>query len=78
LSPDESVTLDATVRDMQEIGKGCAHLETTQGRFEPVDLPAEFLVDGLQVRVRLRAAPPDMISICMLGQLVHVESVDRR
>ncbi len=74
---DKPVTLNATVRDRQEVGAGCWQLDTSQGRYQPIDLPKKFLVDRLKVRVRLRATDPEMVSICMFGQLVHVESVTR-
>jgi hypothetical protein len=77
LSAEASVTLDATVRDHRDISPGCMSLQTSQGTYQPLDLPKAYAREGMQVRVRLRAAP-EMMSICMLGQLVHVESIGRR
>ena len=56
---------------------GCWVLATVNGRYEPLDLPAAFRVDGRAVTVKLRGAP-DMASICMTGPLVRVDSIAAR
>ena len=67
---------NATVRFV-DIEGGCWSLDTPQGHYSPIDLPAEFSVDGLAVRVSLRAAP-DMVSICMMGPLVRIDNISAR
>lgn len=67
---------NATVRFV-DIEGGCWSLDTPHGHYEPINLPAEFRVDGLAVRVSLRAAP-DRVSICMMGQLVRIDAISAR
>lgn len=76
LTDGQVLKIDATVRFM-EIEGGCWVLATADGRYEPVDLPASFRVDGKAVRVRLRAAS-ELVTICMTGPLVHVDSISAR
>ena len=68
--------VEGTVRHLDVEG-GCWIIETAQGRVEPVDLPERFRVDGLAVRVTLRDAP-DIVSICQVGTLKHVDAVSAR
>ena len=68
--------VDATVR-LTPVEVGCWSLVTTNDVYEPVDLPAAFRVDGLAVHVVLSAVP-DAASTCMIGPLVHVNSIQAR
>ena len=68
--------LEATVR-LAPVEVGCWSLVTTNHVYQPVDLPAAFRVDGLAVHVVLSAVP-DGASICMIGPLVHVNSIQVR
>jgi hypothetical protein len=72
----QPLATNATVRFVGIEG-GCWSLDTPQGHYEPINLPAEFRVDGLAVRVSLRAAP-DMVSICMMGPLVRIDDISAR
>lgn len=74
IEPGQVVATDATVR-LSRVEHGCWVIETTQGaRYEPVNLAPGFHTDGLTVRVVLRDAP-GMVSGCMLGPLVTVDSI---
>lgn len=74
IAPGESVTANATIHFLALEG-GCWVVETTAGeRYEPVNLDASFRTDGLQVQVVLRDAP-GFASICQVGPLVTVESI---
>ena len=66
----------ATVRFIQ-IETGCWVLETRNGRVQPLDLPEQFRVDGLEVSVVLRDAPA-MMSLCQVGPLKTVEKISKR
>jgi hypothetical protein len=69
--------VDATVRFASTVEGGCWSVATTTQVYEPVDLPTSFRIDGLAVHVVLRDAP-DWGSICMIGPLVHVDSIRTR
>jgi hypothetical protein len=69
----ETPEVEGIVRHVGVEG-GCWIIETAQGRVQPVDLPERFRVDGLAVRVTLRDAP-DVMSICQVGTLKHVDAV---
>ena len=75
LAPGPGV--DATVRFASTVEGGCWSITTTSQVYQPVDLPAAFRVDGLAVHVVLRDAP-GWASICMIGPLVHVDSIRTR
>ena len=71
LTPIQGV--DATVR-LAPVEVGCWSLVTTSQVYQPVDLPPAFRIDGLAVHVVLSEVP-DWASICMIGPLVHVNSI---
>lgn len=74
IAPGESVTANATIQFLNIEG-GCWVVVTSAGqRYEPVNLDAAFRTDGLQVQVVLRDAP-GLGSICQVGPLVTVESI---
>lgn len=74
LAPGEVLTANATIHFLALEG-GCWVVETSAGqRYEPVNLDAGFRTDGLQVQVVLRDAP-NMASLCQVGPLVTVESI---
>lgn len=78
LGPNQTLSgIDATVRYVRSVETACWALATTDGLYEPVDLPAEFQVDGRVVHVVLRDAP-GWATICYAGRLVHVVSVRDR
>jgi len=77
LAPDQTLTVDATVRFLSTVEGGCWGLATSRGLYEPVDLASGFRVDGRKVRVVLRDAP-GWASICMIGGLEHVDSIRTR
>ena len=73
-APGQVLATDATIRYVGVEG-GCWAIDLDSGqRYEPVNLAVDFRKDGLRVHVELRAAP-DMVSTCMLGPLVTVESI---
>ena len=77
LQPNQVLAIDATVKHLSTVEGGCWTLETQRGRYEPVDLPAEFRVAGKPVRVVLRAAD-GWASFCMVGAIVHVDTISAR
>ena len=77
LAPNQTLAVDATVRFLSTVEGGCWGLATQRGLYEPVDLASGFRVDGRKVRVVLRDAP-GWASICMIGSLVHVDSIRAR
>ena len=72
----ESAEVEGIVRHVAVEG-GCWTIETAQGRVQPVELPERFRVDGMAVRVTLRDAP-DVMSVCQLGPLKHLEAINPR
>lgn len=66
----------ATVRFVN-VETGCWALELGTQRVQPLDLPDAFKKDGLAVMVELRDAP-DMMSVCQVGPLKHVEHIEKR
>ncbi|WP_129649403.1 hypothetical protein [Peristeroidobacter agariperforans] len=72
----QPTVVDGTVRYVAVEG-GCWIIETAHERVQPVDLPERFRVDGKAVRVTLRDAP-DMMSVCQVGPLKHVETMTAR
>lgn len=69
--------LAATIRFVNIEG-GCWMLVAGEDeRFEPVELPEAFLVDGLRVLVTLRSRP-DLTSICAVAPLADVLAIQRR
>jgi hypothetical protein len=73
LAPGQILTTKATVRLLHLEG-GCWTLKTDEGLFRPLVLPPQYQIDGLPVRVTLRDAP-DYADYCMVGPLVHVDSI---
>ena len=73
---DQAFRVEATVRWLS-IENGCWVLATANGRYQPVDLPVGYRVEGRTVSAKLRGAP-DMVTTCMAGPLVHVDSIARR
>jgi hypothetical protein len=69
----ETAEVDGTVRKVDVEG-GCWIIETSHGRVQPIDLAERYRVDGLAVRVTLRDAP-DMMSVCQVGALKHVDAI---
>lgn len=77
LTDPQRFALSATVRFVNIEG-GCWTLVASDAmRFEPVGLPDDYKIDGLQVRATLRHRP-DMGSYCMIAPLAEVLSISRR
>jgi len=76
LAADSVIAVRAPVRYLNLEG-GCWVLATSTGRYEPVNLPTGFKVDGRNVTAVLRGAP-DVVSRCMVGPLVHLDSIAPR
>jgi hypothetical protein len=76
IASGEVVTTEATVRLLPVEG-GCWVLSTATGRYQPVNLPDAYKSDGKAVRVVMRGAT-DMMSVCQVGPLVHVDSISAR
>lgn len=74
LTPDTSINTNATVRYI-DIEGGCWVLETTKGKYQPINLPAQFQIDGLRVYVEFKGAPT-IVSICMVAPLVAIERIE--
>lgn len=76
LASGQVVAIAATVR-LVNVEGGCWVLATSNGRYQPVNLPDAYKSNGKEVHVVLRAAP-DMMSICQVAPLVHVDSIAPR
>ena len=76
LPADEPLSLSGTVHYIKVEG-GCWVIDTPRGRFQPVELPERYRIEGLRVQVTLKAAP-EVMSICQVAPLAHVESVRER
>lgn len=72
----ESEGEPATVRFVQ-VETGCWVIETETERVQPVELAEEFRVDGLEVNVVLRDAPP-MMGVCQVGPYKTVAKISKR
>ena len=73
-APDSTVRLTAVVT-WTNIEGGCWTLNAGQARYQPIDLPEAYRVDGLTVAVVLRRAA--YATSCMAGLPVTVESITR-
>jgi hypothetical protein len=72
----DTITFIGTVA-FQPIETGFYAIDADDGRqFEPLDLPPEFAVDGLRVRVTARVRD-DMASVNMYGTLIEITEIDR-
>lgn len=76
LGPGQTVATDAVVRYVGLEG-GCWSLDTPQGSYGPAGLPTQYRVDGLPVYVVMRA-DTGVISLCMMGPLVSLDSIRAR
>ncbi len=76
LSASQALSTDATVR-LVALEGGCWALQTAQGSYEPIDLPAAFRSDGLPVYVVIRGAP-HAVSLCMIAPLVTIDTIRAR
>ncbi len=77
--PDDSggVVVNGVVRRV-EVSGGCWQLlaeDSTRYELRPGQAPADLLVDQKQVRVTIKQRP-DLMSTCMVGQIVDVVRVD--
>lgn len=74
---DETITVVGTV-DFIQVEGGCwSILAADQTRYEPINLPEEFKQDGLAVRAVLLPRD-DLVSICQIGQIVEILTIERR
>lgn len=76
LAANQVLASNATIRFV-DIEGGCWALETSGGKYEPINLPDEFRKDGLAVYVVARGAP-DMGSVCQMAPLVRLDSIRAR
>ena len=67
-----SVGVDATVEFVALEG-GCWALNTSDGYYEPVGLPAGLRTNGQRVRVWISQAS-DVASVCQIAPIVRVDS----
>jgi hypothetical protein len=70
---DPDIDADGVVRYLDVEGGRWA-IESDGDRLEPVNLPAEFRVDGLRVRFEANHHG-DTASYCMAGRLVELEYI---
>ena len=76
LTPPDTLTTDATVQFLV-IERACWVLAVSNTlRLEPVNLPSDFRVDGLEVEVTVRSSPN--ASVCMTAPLVEIIAIRRR
>ncbi len=67
-----SVGVGATVQFVKIEG-GCWALQTSDGYYEPMDLPEDLRTNGKQVRVWI-SQRDDMVSVCQIAPIVQVDS----
>lgn len=68
--------IDATVR-FANVDSGCWVLQTDSVAYEPVSMPENVRVGGLEVHAVVAPAE-DLVSTCMVGRLARVLSIGRR
>jgi hypothetical protein len=74
---------DVTTPDLDQVGTvrfidvegGCWAIETDDATYEPINLPAELRVDGLDVAFEATVRD-DLASICMVGQIVELLRIE--
>ena len=66
--PNDAFTIRGTVELVQVEG-GCWTILTNEGRYEPLELPAAYRQDGLEVLAEV-APRTDLASICQVGPIV--------
>lgn len=71
---DDAPALEGTVRFVDVEG-GCWTIESGSTTYEPVDLANEFRVDGLTVAFDVEPLD-DQASICMVGEIVELTSIE--
>lgn len=71
----EITTLVGTVR-YRDLEGGLYVIESGGTSYNPIDLPAEFQVDGLEVEAEVRLRD-DVAGIGMVGETVEIVSIDR-
>lgn len=71
----ETTTLVGTVR-YRDLEGGLYVIESGGTSYNPIDLPAEFQVDGLEVEAEVRLRD-DVAGIGMVGETVEIVSIDR-
>jgi hypothetical protein len=76
VGPIISGAVDATIR-LVRIEGGCWVIDTNDKNHLPTNLPAEYRVDGLRVRVRFHELR-NAASVCQLGPVVTIETISRR
>ncbi len=76
LGANQTLATDAVVRYVGLEG-GCWALDTPQGSYEATGLASQYRVDGLAVHVVMRG-DTGLVSICMIGPLVSLDSIRAR
>lgn len=74
----DKVMTQGTVKKLPNMVGACAWvIETAEGKkYEPKDLPADFLVDGQKIEFTFDVLT-DMKSKCMTGTLIRVTEVKK-
>jgi hypothetical protein len=75
LAENESRSVDGLVRFIGIEG-GCWDIQAPGAQYQPVNLPVELKIDSLPVHAVVRGASG--ASICMVGDLVTLDSIARR
>jgi hypothetical protein len=76
LEPVGVLGVNASIQFLNLEG-GCWAIEVANKSYQPLNLPPEFRRDGLLVRVAFRERK-DRVSICMIGPIVEILSIERR
>ena len=77
LTPYQPFATTATLRFVAVEG-GCWVLDTPQGSYDPLSVPSQYQVDGLQVSVVMHA-DTGVASLCWMGDpLVSLDSIRAR
>ncbi len=74
---DDTITVVGSV-EFIEVEGGCwSILDVDQTRYEPINLPGEFKKDGLAVRAVVLPRE-DLGSVCQIGEIVEIVTIERR
>jgi len=75
ISACSSFTISGTVYYAPVSGECWTIIGDDKVTYEITNLPKEFQKNGLQVRAKIKLLP-DMSSICMVGPIAEIETID--
>lgn len=70
---DPDIASDGVVRRLDVEG-GCWTIEADGARLEPINLPTEFRVDGLEIAFEANDRA-DLVTTCQVGRIVELDFI---